>query len=107
MFSNKFHFDRLIPLILSGGPGSGKITHCEQMTREKTGFVHISMSDIMNTMLKGTGECRDLQLVPDMLDIFSELRDSHVIPTRQITATLMASIKSKPGAEGSLVSGNK
>jgi adenylate kinase family enzyme len=38
-----------------GGPGSGKITHCEQMTREKTSFVHISMADIMNTMLKGTG----------------------------------------------------
>lgn len=78
-----------VPVIfVLGGPGSGKITHCEQMTREKTGFVHISMSDIMNTMLKGT-----------------ELRDSHVIPTRQITATLMASIKSKPGAEGFLVSG--
>ena len=41
-----------------GGPGSGKITHCEQITREKTSFVHISMADIMTTMLKGTGECQ-------------------------------------------------
>lgn len=78
-----------VPVIfVLGGPGSGKITHCEQITREKTSFVHISMADIMTTMLKGT-----------------DLKDSHVIPTRQMTATLLASIKSKPKAEGFVISG--
>ena len=42
-------------MLVPGGPGSGKMTHCQQMTREKEGFVHISMEDILNTVIKETG----------------------------------------------------
>jgi len=78
-----------VPIIfVLGGPGSGKITHCEQITRETDGYVHISMVDMVNTMMKET-----------------DLKDSHMISTRQMTATVLANIKNKPEAQGFVISG--
>ena len=43
--------------MLPGGPGSGKITHCEATTKEKefSSWVHISMTESMNQMIENTG----------------------------------------------------
>ena len=37
---------------IKGGPGSGKITHCETQTRELNNWVHICMTEAMNQMLE-------------------------------------------------------
>ena len=50
---------------------------------------------------------KDDQVYFDKIDNISGLKDSHLIPTRQITATLLAAFRSRQEAEGFLVSGRR
>lgn len=42
----------------TGGPGSGKVTHCDNLTQEKKGIVHINMTDLLQQYALGNGESR-------------------------------------------------
>lgn len=37
-----------------GGPGSGKVTHCDTMMQERRGIVHINMTDLLQQYTVGT-----------------------------------------------------
>lgn len=39
-----------------GGPGSGKVTHCDNLVQEKKEIVHINMSDLLQQYAIGNGE---------------------------------------------------
>lgn len=41
--------------MISGGPGSGKVTHCDNLADEKQGVVHINMSDLLQQYAVGAG----------------------------------------------------
>lgn len=40
----------------SGGPGSGKVTHCDNLMQEKKGITHINMTDLLQQYAIGNGK---------------------------------------------------
>lgn len=44
-----------IPFLL-GGPGSGKVTHCDNLMQEKNGITHINMTDLLQQYALGNGK---------------------------------------------------
>jgi len=40
----------------TGGPGSGKVTHCDNLMIEKRGIVHINMTDLLQQYTVGNGK---------------------------------------------------
>ena len=41
---------------IAGGPGSGKVTHCDNLMQEKRGITHINMTDLLQQYAIGNGE---------------------------------------------------
>lgn len=39
-----------------GGPGSGKVTHCDSLMQEKKGVTHINMTDLLQQYAIGNGK---------------------------------------------------
>lgn len=48
-----------LDLFILGGPGSGKVTHCDNLMQEKYGVIHINMTDILQQYAVGNGELND------------------------------------------------
>ncbi|ETN62884.1 hypothetical protein AND_005412 [Anopheles darlingi] len=71
-----------------GGPGSGKVTHCDTLMQERRGVTHINMMDLLQQYAIGN----------DMQD-FSQLS------SRTVTEVLMLEMKMSPAAKTYLVSG--
>lgn len=46
----------MIWLNLLGGPGSGKVTHCDTLMQEKRGVTHINMMDLLQQYAIGNGK---------------------------------------------------
>lgn len=42
--------------ICAGGPGSGKVTHCDTLMQEKRGVTHINMMDLLQQYAIGNGK---------------------------------------------------
>lgn len=42
--------------VYTGGPGSGKVTHCDNLMIEKRGIVHINMTDLLQQYTVGNGK---------------------------------------------------
>lgn len=42
-------------LLVSGGPGSGKVTHCDTLMEEKRGVTHINMMDLLHQHVISNG----------------------------------------------------
>lgn len=42
--------------LVTGGPGSGKVTHCDNLMQEKKGITHINMTDLLQQYAIGNGE---------------------------------------------------
>lgn len=42
--------------LFKGGPGSGKVTHCDTLMQEKRGVTHINMMDLLQQYAIGNGE---------------------------------------------------
>lgn len=57
----RFHTHEPSFLCVSGGPGSGKVTHCDSLTQEKRGVVHINMTDLLQQY--SVGDCEWFRLV--------------------------------------------
>lgn len=39
----------------AGGPGSGKVTYCDNLIQEKKGITHINMMDLLQQYALGNG----------------------------------------------------
>ncbi|XP_075213940.1 adenylate kinase isoenzyme 5 [Lycorma delicatula] len=79
-----------VPVIfVLGGPGSGKVTHCDNLMQEKRGIVHINMTDLLQQYTIGNADMKD----------FSQLS------SKTVTEVLMLEMKMSPAAKTYLVSG--
>ncbi|XP_055700183.1 adenylate kinase isoenzyme 5 isoform X2 [Phlebotomus papatasi] len=84
----KFDPPKVPVIFVLGGPGSGKVTHCDTLMQEKRGVVHINMMDLLQQYAIGN----------DMQD-FSQLS------SKTVTEVLMLEMKMAPAAKAYLVSG--
>lgn len=60
-----FRFSHLFSLV-AGGPGSGKVTHCDTLMEEKRGVTHINMMDLLHqhVISNGKGNTSSALLMP-------------------------------------------
>ncbi|XP_037051697.1 adenylate kinase isoenzyme 5 isoform X3 [Bradysia coprophila] len=84
----KFDPPKVPVIFVLGGPGSGKVTHCDTLMQEKKGVIHINMMDLLQQYAIGN----------DMQD-FSQLS------SKTVTEVLMLEIKMAPAAKAYLISG--
>ncbi|XP_022903561.1 adenylate kinase isoenzyme 5 [Onthophagus taurus] len=84
----QFETPKVPVIFVLGGPGSGKVTHCDNLMQEKYGIVHINMTDLLQQYAIGN----------DMQD-FSQLS------SKTVTEVLMLEMKMAPTAKTYLVSG--
>ncbi|XP_049831409.1 uncharacterized protein LOC126272536 isoform X2 [Schistocerca gregaria] len=82
----KFEVPKVPVIFVLGGPGSGKVTHCDTLMQEKRGITHINMTDLLQ------------QYAIDMKD-FGHLS------SKTVTEVLMLEMKMAPAAKTYLVSG--
>ncbi|GJQ66864.1 hypothetical protein Trydic_g7888 [Trypoxylus dichotomus] len=52
----QFESPKVPVIFVLGGPGSGKVTHCDNLMQEKTGVVHINMTDLLQQYVVGNGK---------------------------------------------------
>lgn len=52
----KFQPPNVPVIFVLGGPGSGKVTHCDTLMQEKRGLTHINMMDLLQQYAMGNGE---------------------------------------------------
>ncbi|CAH0726316.1 unnamed protein product, partial [Brenthis ino] len=76
----------------AGGPGSGKVTHCDNLMQERRGVVHINMTDLLQQYAIGNGLSIDMQ-------------DFGTLSSTTVTEVLMLEMKMAPTAKTYLVSG--
>jgi len=43
-------------IFVLGGPGSGKITHCDRVVQERPGLAHVNMTDLIQQHVVGNGQ---------------------------------------------------
>ncbi|CAK1549605.1 unnamed protein product [Leptosia nina] len=71
-----------------GGPGSGKVTHCDNLMQERRGLVHINMTDLLQQYAIG-----------------NDMQDFGTLSSKTVTEVLMLEMKMAPTAKSYLVSG--
>jgi len=47
-------------IFILGGPGSGKITHCDRAVQERQGLAHINMTDLIQQHVVGNGNFKTI-----------------------------------------------
>ncbi|XP_050362176.1 uncharacterized protein LOC126781297 [Nymphalis io] len=78
-----------VPVIfVLGGPGSGKVTHCDNLMQERRGVVHINMTDLLQQYAIG-----------------NDMQDFGTLSSKTVTEVLMLEMKMAPTAKTYLVSG--
>ncbi|XP_064076672.1 uncharacterized protein LOC113396690 [Vanessa tameamea] len=78
-----------VPVIfVLGGPGSGKVTHCDNLMQERRGMVHINMTDLLQQYAIG-----------------NDMQDFGTLSSKTVTEVLMLEMKMAPTAKTYLVSG--
>ncbi|XP_056643842.1 adenylate kinase isoenzyme 5 [Diorhabda sublineata] len=84
------HFEApKVPVIfVLGGPGSGKVTHCDSLMQEKQGVTHINMTDLLQQYAIG-----------------NDMPDFGVLSSKTVTEVLMLEMKMSPKAKTYLISG--
>ncbi|XP_063233560.1 adenylate kinase isoenzyme 5 [Bacillus rossius redtenbacheri] len=85
----KFEAPKVPVIFVLGGPGSGKVTHCDNLMHEKRGVAHINMTDLLQQYAIGNADMKD----------FSQLS------SQTVTEVLMLEMKMAPAAKTYLVSG--
>lgn len=84
----KFEMPKVPVIFVLGGPGSGKVTHCDNLMQEKRGITHINMMDLLQQYALG-----------------NDMQDFGQLSSKTVTEVLMLEIKMSPGAKVFLVSG--
>ena len=64
----KFHPPNVPVIFILGGPGSGKVTHCDTLMQEKRGVTHINMMDLLQQYAMGNGSLNFLIIFNDFHD---------------------------------------
>ncbi|XP_034944500.1 adenylate kinase isoenzyme 5 [Chelonus insularis] len=78
-----------VPVIfVLGGPGSGKVTHCDNLMQEKKGITHINMTDLLQQYALG-----------------NDMQDFSLLSSKTVAEVLMLEMKMSPNAKTFLVSG--
>lgn len=52
----KFDPPKVPVIFVLGGPGSGKVTHCDTFMQERRGVTHINMMDLLQQYAMGNGK---------------------------------------------------
>lgn len=55
----KFDPPKVPVIFVLGGPGSGKVTHCDTFMQERRGVTHINMMDLLQQYAMGNGKYMD------------------------------------------------
>ncbi|EDS28638.1 conserved hypothetical protein [Culex quinquefasciatus] len=84
----KFDPPKVPVIFVLGGPGSGKVTHCDTLMQERRGVTHINMMDLLQQYAIG-----------------NDMQDFSKLPSRTVTEVLMLEMKMSPAAKTYLVSG--
>ncbi|KAL1491092.1 hypothetical protein ABEB36_011742 [Hypothenemus hampei] len=84
----QFESPKVPVIFVLGGPGSGKVTHCDNLMQEKREVVHINMSDLLQQYAIG-----------------NDIPDYGQLSSRTVTEVLMVEMKMAPNAKTYLVSG--
>ncbi|XP_058806621.1 uncharacterized protein LOC131673009 isoform X2 [Phymastichus coffea] len=84
----KFEQPTVPVVFVLGGPGSGKVTHCDNLMQEKKGIVHINMTDLLQQYVLGNG-----------------MVDFGMLSSKVVTEVLMLEMRMSPEAKTFLVSG--
>ncbi|CAG5048308.1 unnamed protein product [Parnassius apollo] len=77
-----------VPVIFVLGPGSGKVTHCDNLMQERRGVVHINMTDLLQQYAIG-----------------NDMQDFGTLSSKTVAEVLMLEMKMAPTAKAYLVSG--
>ncbi|KAK9510041.1 hypothetical protein O3M35_004914 [Rhynocoris fuscipes] len=88
----KFEAPKVPVVFVLGGPGSGKVTHCDSLMQEKRGIIHINMTDLLQQYTVDPGEG-------------GEIKDFSTLSSKTVTEVLMLEMKMAPAAKTFLVSG--
>uniref|UniRef100_A0A1B0G5P0 Adenylate kinase n=1 Tax=Glossina morsitans morsitans TaxID=37546 RepID=A0A1B0G5P0_GLOMM len=78
----KFDPPKVPVIFVLGGPGSGKVTHCDTFMQERRGITHINMMDLL----------QQYAIAKDMQD-FSHLS------SKTVTEVIMLEMKMAPAAK--------
>ncbi|XP_017759986.1 PREDICTED: adenylate kinase isoenzyme 5 [Eufriesea mexicana] len=84
----KFEVPKVPVIFVLGGPGSGKVTHCDNLMQEKKGITHINMMDLLQQYALG-----------------NDMQDFGQLSSKTVAEVLMLEIKMSPGSKVFLVSG--
>ncbi|ERL89139.1 hypothetical protein D910_06515, partial [Dendroctonus ponderosae] len=84
----QFESPKVPVIFVLGGPGSGKVTHCDNLMQENKEIVHINMSDLLQQYAIG-----------------NDIPDYGQLSSRTVTEVLMVEMKMAPNAKTYLVSG--
>ncbi|XP_077290293.1 adenylate kinase isoenzyme 5 [Arctopsyche grandis] len=84
----KFETPKVPVIFVLGGPGSGKVTHCDNLMQEKRGVIHINMTDLLQQYAIG-----------------NDMQDFGALSSKTVTEVLMLEMKMAPAAKTYLVSG--
>ncbi|CAL7948457.1 unnamed protein product [Xylocopa violacea] len=84
----KFEVPKVPVIFVLGGPGSGKVTHCDSLMQEKKGITHINMIDLLQQYALG-----------------NDMQDFGQLSSKTVAEVLMLEIKMSPGSKVFLVSG--
>ncbi|XP_025198830.1 adenylate kinase isoenzyme 5 [Melanaphis sacchari] len=84
----KFDTPKVPVIFVLGGPGSGKVTHCDNLMIEKRGIVHINMTDLLQQYTVG-----------------NDMEDFSKLSSKTVTEVLMLELKMSPVAKTFLISG--
>ncbi|XP_046398135.1 adenylate kinase isoenzyme 5 [Ischnura elegans] len=83
-----FESPRVPVIFVIGGPGSGKVTHCDNLALERPVIVHINMADLLQQYAVG-----------------SDLKDMGELSSKTVIEVLMLEMKMAANAEAYLISG--
>ncbi|KAJ8978768.1 hypothetical protein NQ317_017492 [Molorchus minor] len=75
-------------IFVLGGPGSGKVTHCDNLMHDNQGITHINMTDLLQQYAIG-----------------NDMPDFSLLSSKTVTEVLMLEMKLSPNAKTFLVSG--
>ncbi|XP_076243048.1 adenylate kinase isoenzyme 5 isoform X2 [Calliopsis andreniformis] len=84
--SVKFEVPKVPVIFVLGGPGSGKVTHCDNLMQEKKGITHINMMDLLQQYALG-----------------NDMQDFGKLSSKTVAEVLMLEIKMSPGSKVFLI----
>lgn len=105
-----------------GGPGSGKVTHCDTLMEEKRGITHINMMDLLHQHVISNGKFLFVSYLASItviwhamtfnisifwfhLQFLSDMQDFSQLSSKMVTEVLMLEMKMAPAAKAYLISG--